>query len=75
MIENGRCGWFYRVIREGFVQAGDAVSLVELPNPAWSVARFAAPSTSRGFRQQEWMELAALPELAENWRLTALKHS
>lgn len=75
MIENGRCGWYYRVIREGFVQAGDAVSLVERPNPAWSVARFAALSTSRGFRQQEWMELAALPGLAENWRLTALKHS
>lgn len=37
--KTGRTGWYYRVLEEGEVQAGDAFRLVERPNPAWSLAR------------------------------------
>jgi MOSC domain-containing protein YiiM len=74
MVRNGRSGWYYRVIREGSVQAGDRVRLLERPNPSWTVARFVAMETSRGFGKHDWAELAALTGLADNWRAEARKH-
>ena len=37
--ERFRTGWFYRVLEEGFIQAGDEIVLVERPNPDWTIAR------------------------------------
>ena len=74
MIKNGRCGWYYRVIREGFMEAGDEVRVVARPNPLWSVARFAALEATRGFGEKDWAELATLRGLAEKWRNKALEH-
>ncbi|KAL2758656.1 hypothetical protein ACRALDRAFT_1061796 [Sodiomyces alcalophilus JCM 7366] len=34
-----RTGWYYRVLREGAVQAGDAITLVERPWPKWTIER------------------------------------
>ncbi|ROT37746.1 MOSC domain-containing protein [Sodiomyces alkalinus F11] len=34
-----RTGWYYRVLREGTVQAGDAVTLVERRWPKWTIER------------------------------------
>lgn len=36
---NGRHGWYLRVLEEGAVEAGDAIELLERPNPDWSVRR------------------------------------
>jgi len=33
MVKSGRSGWYYRVIEEGTLIAGDAVHLVDRPNP------------------------------------------
>lgn len=33
MVRSGRSGWYYRVLREGTIAAGDAVHLVERPHP------------------------------------------
>jgi len=37
--ESSRTGWFYRILREGTIQAGDEMMLRERPNPEWTVAR------------------------------------
>ena len=71
MIENGRCGWYYRVIRAGLVQAGNEVRLLERPNPQWTVARFARLEASRAFSLHDWTELSRLEGLADNWRKKA----
>lgn len=34
-----RTGWYYRIIQEGSIQAGDEIVLVERPHPLWTVAR------------------------------------
>ncbi|OKL59587.1 hypothetical protein UA08_05351 [Talaromyces atroroseus] len=34
-----RTGWFYRILEEGHIQAGDQMVLLERPNPEWTVAR------------------------------------
>lgn len=39
MVKARRSGWYYRVIEEGQVEAGDALALVDRPFEAWSVAR------------------------------------
>jgi MOSC domain-containing protein YiiM len=74
MVENGRCGWYYRVVREGYMQAGDEVRVVERPNPLWSVARFADLDARHAFHARDWAELATLSGLAEKWRAKALVH-
>ena len=35
----GRTGWFYRVLDEGVVRAGDAIILIERPHPEWTILR------------------------------------
>lgn len=37
--QTSRTGWYYRVIREGSVQAGDEVRLVERKWPKWTIER------------------------------------
>ena len=68
MVGNGRSGWYYRVVRDGVFQAGDALKCVERPNPKWTIARFVALASQRGFSEGEWEELASLQGLADSWR-------
>lgn len=35
----GRTGWYWRVLQEGSLQAGDEVYLLERPNPDWPLSR------------------------------------
>lgn len=37
--ERFRTGWYYRIIQEGSIEAGDEIVLLERPNPEWTVAR------------------------------------
>ena len=68
VLNSGRTGWYVRVLQEGVVQAGDALQLVERPNPAWSVARatdvIRAPRDLDGARG-----LLGCSALAESWRI------
>lgn len=61
-------GFYFRVLQEGFVAAGDAITLVSRPPNAISVAR----ANWIHHRQPEnWAaarQLLAAPELAESWR-------
>jgi MOSC domain-containing protein YiiM len=37
MVRSGRCGWYYRVIEAGTIEAGACHDVIERPNPGWSV--------------------------------------
>lgn len=39
MTRNGRAGWYYRVIEEGSIDPGDAITLVDRPNPGFRFDR------------------------------------
>jgi len=39
VIETGFSGWYFRVLVEGHVQAGQPLELVERPNPEWTISR------------------------------------
>ncbi|CAN8106499.1 unnamed protein product [Discula destructiva] len=34
-----RTGWYYRVLREGWMQAGDEIRIVDRPHPEWTIER------------------------------------
>ncbi|HZI15005.1 MAG TPA: MOSC domain-containing protein [Myxococcus sp.] len=64
--ETGRTGWYYRVLEEGPVQAGDAVELLERPFPAFTVAF--ANHAMHGHGPEAAAALAECPLLTEGWR-------
>lgn len=71
----GRTGWYFRVLREGNVQAGDSLLLQERPLPQWSVARANHLMHVDRDDRAGAMELAASPYLATNWRETLGKRA
>lgn len=68
LTDSGRCGWYFRVLEGGRIASGAVAELVERPNPAWPIRRLNDMSANPGAEADALAELAAVPELAENWR-------
>ncbi len=67
VLNNGRTGWYLRVLEQGFVEPGITVKLLERRNPEWPIAR-----AHRVLHQCKkdlalTLELAAVPCLAASW--------
>ena len=64
----GRTGWYFRVLREGGIQAGDAVTLIDRPLPQWTLAR--ANDLLLGWVADRYAvaELMQLEVLAAAWK-------
>ena len=73
MEETGRTGWHCRVIREGYVEAGTAIELLERPYPEWtvSVANYLVKGSRDRLNQMD--ALASCILLSESWRESLLK--
>lgn len=68
IIRTGRSGWYFRVIDNGEIAAGDALERISIGAAEWSVARvFAALIAGKGTRA-EYAELANLAPLASRLR-------
>ncbi|WP_156842662.1 MOSC domain-containing protein [Novosphingobium aquimarinum] len=69
VVGSRRSGWYYRVLEEGAVEAGDALDLVERPWPDWTVARvFGLLIAGDHKRDRAGLEaLGAVAALAEPW--------
>jgi MOSC domain-containing protein YiiM len=65
---NGRSGWYLRVLTEGAVEAGQAIQVVERPNPSWPVRRAAVVMRERKQQPAAASELAACRGLSREWR-------
>lgn len=68
VVENGRGGWYVRVLREGTIKAPLAMTLVERPHPQWTVDRANQIKHHRKDDLAAAAELAALPLLSQAWR-------
>lgn len=64
----GRTGWYYRVLEEGDICVGDALTLVERPHPQWTLARVLSVIETRSLDKEILLALTALPELATSWK-------
>lgn len=74
MQASGHTGWYYRVLREGYLAAGDAFELVERPCPDWPLARaiaamFPHDPLAPGL-PDEWAAASRLAPLVQRWRTT-----
>lgn len=77
MIKTARSGLYFRVIREGEVEAGSIMPLLDRPHPQWSVARIFRLLIGGGHKgePEAVRALAAMPVLADAWRERARKLS
>jgi MOSC domain-containing protein YiiM len=66
--QNGRSGWYLRVLVEGSVEAGQPVERLERPNPEWTVRRAARATLTRQQNPAEAAALAGCQGLSEAWR-------
>lgn len=73
VINNGRTGWYLRVVREGLIDTGQALTLTQRPHPAWTVARANDVMHHRKEDAALAQELADLPELSAAWKATLRK--
>ncbi|MBA3666738.1 MAG: MOSC domain-containing protein [Sphingomonas sp.] len=75
MVKSGRSGWYYRVIEEGAVAAGDNIALVERVHSEWPVARVFGLIIGGKHKGQAaaLRDLARVEQLAEGWRARAAK--
>jgi MOSC domain-containing protein YiiM len=64
----GRTGWYYRVLREGTVQPGASLKLIERLHPDWPLARLIRILYRDKLAFDDLKLMAELPELAEGWR-------
>jgi MOSC domain-containing protein YiiM len=66
--DTGRSGWYLRVLVEGVLEAGRAVTLAARPHPELTVRRAARAMANRHRDEAEAALLARCPGLAEDWR-------
>lgn len=67
--QSGRTGWYYRVLEEGVVSAGDRLQLVEREHADWSLSRLSAVLFDKRVEPQLLRECLALP-LVPSWQRT-----
>jgi MOSC domain-containing protein YiiM len=70
VVENGKTGWYFRVLTEGLVSPGLPLTLIERPNPSWTIAEANRVMHQDKADLASAAALAAVPELSASWRST-----
>ncbi len=70
---SGRTGWYYRVLEEGPVAAGDTLQLLDRPHPGWSIDRLRRVLYVDMLDQDALRAVASLSALPDRWRRIAEK--
>ena len=60
-------GWYYRVLRDGWLEAGMEIDLVDRPYPQWTVKEAERVMRERNEYPDQAARLAACPKLSEDW--------
>jgi len=64
----GRGGWYLRVIRDGWLESGLPLRLLDHPHPEWTIREAARVYQQRGREPGPAARLAACPALSSDWR-------
>lgn len=73
-IQNsGRTGWYFRVLEEGHIRAGDSLQLIERPEPKWTIEACNDVMYVHKKDMELASSLAASPYLAGSWKNTLQK--
>jgi MOSC domain-containing protein YiiM len=65
---NHRHGWYLRVLKAGWIEAGQAVMLVDRPYPQWTIDRVGRVRWDKSSSEDEVRLLADCPALIPDWR-------
>jgi MOSC domain-containing protein YiiM len=68
MVRSGRAGWYYRVVQDGEIQAGDEVRLEERPHPDFPFERLIEIMNFGKASAEELEAMAAMTGLASRLR-------
>lgn len=69
--DTGRTGWYYRVLKPGWVRAGDTVLRLNRPHPEWSLRRVLHCLYVDRLNRAALTEIAGLRAPAPSWRRLA----
>lgn len=69
----GRTGWYWRVLEEGEAREGDALVIINRPQPTWPLLRLIMLLYHTTGDRDGLAAMAALPELADGWRTLAAR--
>lgn len=68
--QNGKTGWYFRILKPGTVAAGDPLALLERPHPRWTVTEANRVMHHDKQDLESAAALLAVAELSESWRAT-----
>lgn len=68
VFEEGRGGWYYRVLKEGLVAPGQELRLLERPHPEWTVQRALQARWRKAENPAEARALAEVAALNPRWK-------
>ncbi|GIO25621.1 MOSC domain-containing protein [Ornithinibacillus bavariensis] len=71
--ESGKTGWYFRVLREGSVQEGMELNLIDRPYPNWTITVCNRVMYDKKAELKLIKELANCELLAESWKNTLSK--
>lgn len=71
--ESLRTGWYYRVMEEGWMQAGDSFILLERNWPEWNLKRLLHVLYIDTQNKQLLEEMTQIAPLSESWKNIALR--
>jgi MOSC domain-containing protein YiiM len=70
---NGKTGWYFRVLEEGTLVAPANFELRERPQPDWTILRCNEVMHVQKKDLEQAQKLAAVPELSDSWQETLNK--
>ena len=68
MVKSGYSGWYYRVLEEGSLSAGDKLMVLERPNPGFAFTRLVEIVYHGKATEEELGRMAQMPGLASQWQ-------
>ncbi|MEO1221350.1 MAG: MOSC domain-containing protein [Pseudomonadota bacterium] len=71
IVKSARCGWYFRVLEMGQVQAGDVLERVALGHEKWDIERASFALHAGKGSAEDYAELAALESLSPKERARA----
>ena len=73
VVKNRKGGWYCRTLKQGTVEAGQKLTLVDRPNPEWTIDRAFLIYMTEKKDRQVLQELHDLPQLSTLWRESLAK--
>lgn len=73
--QNGKTGWYFRVLTEGFVEAGMLMTLIQRFHPRWTVQAANHLMHQDKSNRVAAAELATMAELSSSWQSTLLSRA